>query len=131
VGVRLLKVNESIKEALSAAIGGEMNDPRIGFVTVTGVETTRDLRHARVFVSVLGKAREREATLAGLRASHGYLQARVAESVRMKRTPQLEFVYDTTTDKAIRMEGLLKRYEGELMPVDEPGQENEGDEVPQ
>jgi ribosome-binding factor A len=127
VGVRLLKVNESIKEVLSAAIGGEMNDPRIGFVTVTGVEASRDLRHARVFVSVLGTKREREATLAGLRSSHGYLQARVAEAVRMKRTPQLEFVYDTTTDKAMRMEGLLKRYEGELMPVDEP--EPDGDEA--
>jgi ribosome-binding factor A len=130
VGLRLLKVNESIKEALSAAIGGELNDPRIGFVTVTGVETTRDLRHARVFVSVLGKAREREATLAGLRASQGYLQARVAEAVRMKRTPQLEFVYDATTDYAMRMEGLIKRYEGELMPLDEPDQ-TEGDEVPE
>jgi ribosome-binding factor A len=130
VGLRLLKVNESIKEALSAAIGGELNDPRIGFVTVTGVETTRDLRHARVFVSVLGKAREREATLAGLRASQGYLQARVAEAVRMKRTPQLEFVYDATTDNAMRMEGLIKRYEGELMPLDEPDQ-TEGDEVPE
>jgi ribosome-binding factor A len=127
VGLRLLKVNESIKEVLSAAIGGEMNDPRIGFVTVTGVEASRDLRHARVFVSVLGTKREREATLAGLRSSHGYLQARVAEAVRMKRTPQLEFVYDTTTDKAMRMEGLLKRYEGELMPVDEP--EPDGDEA--
>jgi ribosome-binding factor A len=128
VGHRLLKVNESIKEVLSAAISGEMKDPRIGFVTVTGVETSPDLRHARVFVSVLGTNRAREASLAGLRSSHGYLQARVATAVRMKRTPLLEFVYDETTDKAMRLERLLKRYEGELTSAEQPETDG-GDEV--
>ena len=78
---------------------GELKDPRIGFVTVTGVETSPDLRHARVFVSVLGSERKREQTLAGLEAAHGVLQARLARELRMKRTPQLTFEYDPTVER--------------------------------
>jgi ribosome-binding factor A len=114
VGHRLLKVNESVKEVVSAVIAEGLKDPRVGFVTVTGVETSRDLRHAKVFFSVLGGPRERAATLDGLKASHGYLQARVNEALHMKRTPQLVFVYDETTDKAMRIERLLHREAEEL-----------------
>jgi ribosome-binding factor A len=114
VGHRLLKVNESVREVVSAVIAEGLKDPRVGFVTVTGVETSPDLRHAKVFVSVLGGERERTATLDGLKASHGYLQARVNEALHMKRTPQLTFVYDETTDKAMRIERLLRREAEEL-----------------
>jgi ribosome-binding factor A len=93
---------------------GGLKDPRVGFVTVTGVETTPDLRHARVYVSVLGKAAERERTMTALERSHGFLQARINEALRMKRTPQLEFVYDDTLDRALRIERLLKREEAAL-----------------
>jgi ribosome-binding factor A len=103
-------VNEAIKEVLSAAIGTEMLDPRVGFVTVTGVEASPDLRHAKVFVSVMGDAREREATLLALVASHGFLQGRVAGSLRLKRTPQLEFIYDETIDRGMRLTQLMDRY---------------------
>jgi ribosome-binding factor A len=113
VGIRLLKINESIREIVSGELAG-LKDPRIGFVTVTGVETSADLRHAKVFVSVLGREREREASLGALRAAHGVLQARVAASLRMRRTPQLEFVYDHTIDTAMRVESLIRRYEPEL-----------------
>ena len=81
---RLLRVNEALRETLSQAIGEGLKDPRVGFVTVTGVETSPDLRHAKVFVSVLGGKKEREQTLAGLASSHGYLQARIAAA----RAPQ-------------------------------------------
>lgn len=94
MGHRLRRVNESVKEVVSAAIADGLKDPRVGFVTVTGVETTQDLRHAKVFVSVLGGAKERAATLAGLEASHGYLQARVNDALHLKHTPRLEFLYD-------------------------------------
>ena len=117
MGHRLLKVNESLREVLSQEIGG-LKDPRIGFVTVTGVETSNDLRHAKVFVSVLGTAAERERSLAGLRAAHGFLQDRIAADVRIKRTPQLRFLYDESIDRGLRIESLLKRYEDEL--GDEP-----------
>ena len=78
VGHRLLRINESIKEILSSVITAEgLKDPRVGFVTVTGVETTPDLRHAKVYVSVLGKQAERDACMEALEHSRGYLQARL------------------------------------------------------
>ena len=75
---RMRRVNEVIREVLGAAIATELKDPRIGFVTVTAVDTSPDLRAARVFVSVLGSEEEREQTLEGLRSSHGFLQGRIA-----------------------------------------------------
>jgi ribosome-binding factor A len=103
---RMRRVNEAVKEVVSEAVG-ELKDPRIGFVTVTGVETSPDLRHARVFVSVLGSEAKRRKTLAGLEAAHGVLQARVARELRMKRTPQLAFEYDPTVERGVRMTQLI------------------------
>ena len=103
---RLRRVNEAVKEVLSEGIG-ELKDPRIGFVTVTGVRTSPDLRHARVFVSVLGSEAKRQKTLAGLAAAHGVLQGRVAQELRMKRTPQLAFEYDPTVERGVRMTQLI------------------------
>ena len=101
------RVNEAIREILGAAIATELKDPRIGFVTVTSVETSPDLRAARVYFSVLGSDDEREATLAGLRSSHGFLQGKIASEMRMKRTPTLSFHYDESIEKGIRMSRLL------------------------
>jgi ribosome-binding factor A len=100
------RVDEALREVLSDASKG-LKDPRIGFVTVTDVKTSPDLRHARVYVSVLGDETVRSASLAGLQSAHGVLQRRVASELRLKRTPTLEFVYDDTTDRAMRMEELL------------------------
>ena len=110
---RMRRVNGAVREVLSEAVG-ELKDPRIGFVTVTGVETSRDLRTARVFVSVLGSERKRERTLAGLEAATGVLQARIASELRMKRTPQLTFEYDPTVERGVRMTQLID----ELAPDD-------------
>jgi ribosome-binding factor A len=107
-GDRMRRVNEAVKEVLSTHIAGDLRDPRVGFVTVTSVETSPDLRSARVYVSVLGGDEERARTLAGLAASHGYLQSRVAAELRMKRTPVLEFVYDDSIDTGMRISGLLE-----------------------
>jgi ribosome-binding factor A len=102
------RVDEAVREVLSDALGHrDLKDPRIGFVTITDVKTSADLRHARVFVSVLGGEDERTQTLEGLRSAHGVLQRRVARELRMKRTPTLEFTYDDTTDRAMRVERLL------------------------
>ncbi len=102
------RVDEAMREVLSHAMAHDLKDPRIGFVTVTEVRTSADLRHARVFVSVLGDEAGREATLAGLRSAHGVLQGRVASELKMKRTPALTFVYDDTTDRAMRLEQILQ-----------------------
>ncbi len=120
MGLRLLRINESIKETLSEVITAEgLKDPRVGFVTVTGVETTPDLRHARVYVSVLGGRAEREGTLAALDGSRGFLQGRINEALHMKRTPQLRFLYDETLDRALRIEQALKR-EAEVLGAEQP-----------
>lgn len=101
------RVNEVIREVLAAAITTEMKDPRIGFVTVTDVKTSPDLRSARVFVSVLGSESEREGALEGLRSAHGFLQGRLASELRMKRTPTLTFEYDDSIERGVRLSELL------------------------
>jgi len=110
---RMRRVNEAIRETLAEAVG-ELKDPRIGFVTVTGVETSPDLRHAKVFVSVLGNERRRQETLEGLESAHGVLQSHLATELRMKRTPQLTFEYDPTVAEGVRMSQLID----ELAPDD-------------
>jgi ribosome-binding factor A len=103
---RMRRVNEAIREALADAVG-DLKDPRIGFVTVTGVETSPDLRQAKVFVSVLGNERKREQSLEGLQSAHGVLQSRLASELRMKRTPQLTFEYDPSVAEGVRMSKLI------------------------
>ncbi len=103
------RVNEAVREVLSARLAEGLKDPRIGFVTVTSVDTSPDLRHARVYVSVLGSEAEREASLEGLAASHGFLQAQVNDELHMKRTPKLEFVYDDSVDRGMRISELIDR----------------------
>ena len=96
-----------MREVLGGAISSELQDPRIGFVTITAVETSPDLRSARVFVSVLGDAAERKATLSGLASSHGVLQAAIAREMRIKRTPTLSFHYDDSIERGARLSQLL------------------------
>jgi ribosome-binding factor A len=103
---RMRRVNEAVKEVLSEGIG-DLKDPRIGFVTVTGVRTSPDLRQARVFVSVLGAESARRRALAGLGAAHGILQARIARELRLKRTPQLTFEYDPAVERGVRITRMI------------------------
>jgi ribosome-binding factor A len=107
------RVNAAVREVLAEAVG-ELRDPRIGFVTLTHVKTSADLRHAVVYVSVLGSESKREQTLAGLEAAHGVLQARIAHELRLKRTPQLAFEYDESVERGVRMSQLID----ELAPDD-------------
>lgn len=102
-------MNEAVREVLSAAITNDLKDPRVGFVTVTAVDTSPDLRHAHVYVSVLGDERARSDSLAGLDSSHGYLQGRVASELRLKRTPQLDFRYDDSAERGLRISELLRQ----------------------
>ena len=101
------RVDEAMRMVLSDAIATELKDPRVGFVTVTAVKTSPDLRHARVYVSVLGDEPQREASLQGLRSAHGFLQRRVADELTLKHTPTLEFAYDESVDRGMRISELL------------------------
>jgi ribosome-binding factor A len=128
---RMRRVDEAIRQVLGDAVAGDLKDPRVGFVTVTDVRTSPDLRQARVYVSVLGAdggasdETEREATLDGLRSGHGFLQARIARELHLKRTPTLEFIYDDTTDRALRVEELIAS-----SPTSSPEAEGEESERP-
>ena len=110
------RVNEAVREVLSESVG-ELKDPRIGFVTVTGVATSTDLRHATVYVSVLGSEPKRAATLAGLESSRGILQRRLNAELHLKRTPQLSFEYDGTVERGVRLSKLID----ELAPEERDG----------
>src|SRR5436190_4067041 len=108
-GDRLRRVNEAVRQVLNDAITQDLKDPRVGFVTVTGVDVSPDLRHARVYVSVLGDAAAKEGSLDGLRAAHGYLQRRIAGELRLKHTPTLNFAIDDSIDRGMRISELIDR----------------------
>ena len=114
---RMRRVNEAMREVLSSHIAGDLKDPRIGFVTVTSVETSPDLSTARVFVSVLGDDAERSDAIRGLTSAHGLLQGHVARELRLKRTPALTFVEDDTALRATRIEALIQ----DIAPEDRDG----------
>jgi len=106
---RMRRVDGVLREVIGATIGGELQDPRIGFVTVTAVKTSPDLRHAQVYVSVLGTDEEKAETLAGLEAARGVIQGAISSQLRMKRTPTLEFVYDDSVERADRLTRMMDR----------------------
>ncbi len=114
---RMRRVDEAIRQVLGDAVAGDLKDPRVGFVTVTDVRTSPDLRHARVYVSVLGataasltrpSARRRSTGCAAPTAS---CRGASPRELHLKRTPTLEFLYDETTDRALRVEELLEEIE--------------------
>jgi ribosome-binding factor A len=108
---RMRRVNEAMREVLSDAITQDLKDPRVGFVTVTAVDTSPDLRHARVYVSVLGDAKQQRLTMDGLVAAHGFLQRRVAGELRLRHTPTLEFAYDDSSERSLRIAELIEGQE--------------------
>ena len=103
---RMRRVNGAVREVVAEGIG-ELKDPRIGLVTVTGVSVARDLSAATVYIAVLGNEKRRRATLAGLESAHAVLQGRVGRQLRLKRTPQLTFEYDPSVEEGVRMSKLI------------------------
>jgi ribosome-binding factor A len=118
---RMRRVDEAVREVLGDAIAKDIKDPRVGFVTVTDVKTSPDLRHARVYVSVLGEPTRRQATLDGLASAHGFLQRRVAAELHLKHTPELTFLYDDTAERGMRVSQLI----AEHAPADSAGDPEE------
>jgi ribosome-binding factor A len=122
---RMRRVNEAVRAVVAESIG-DLKDPRIGMVTVTGVSVSRDLREGTVYVAVLGNQKKQDATLAGLESAHAYLQGRVARELRLRRTPLLSFEYDPSVERGIRMTTLID----ELAPggaIDDTGHKGEGE----
>jgi ribosome-binding factor A len=123
---RMRRVSESVREVVAEGIRA-LKDPRIGMVTVTGVEVARDLQEARVYVSVLGGENKRQETLRGLESARGVLQSRINRELSLRRTPQLTFHYDDTVERGVRMTKLIDELAADLPPLDEK-REEQGDD---
>lgn len=123
---RMRRVDEAVRAVLSETIATDLRDPRVGFITVTGVKTSPDLRHARVYVSVLGDERVRSESLDGLRSAQGFLQSRVATELRLRHTPLIEFDYDETVDRAMRLSELMEEGSDPDVRPPEEGSETDG-----
>jgi ribosome-binding factor A len=107
------RVNEAVRAVVADAVG-DLKDPRIGLVTVTGVDVTPDLREATVYVSVLGSEKKRRATISGLESAHGVLQARINRELNLRRTPTLRFAYDDAVERGVRMTKLIDELAAQL-----------------
>lgn len=111
------RVNEAVRAVIADAVG-DLKDPRIGLVTVTGVDVTPDLKEATVYVSVLGNENKRRATIAGLESAHGILQSRINRELSLRRTPTLAFAYDDSVERGVRMTQLIDELAADLPPED-------------
>jgi ribosome-binding factor A len=114
------RVAEAMREEIATFLAEDVKDPRIvGLVTVTGVEVTRDLRHAKVFVSIMGGDAERAATLDGLASVAGHLRPRVGRALRLRLAPEITFKMDESVARAARIESLLNQIKDGATPSDE------------
>jgi ribosome-binding factor A len=105
---RIRRIGELMKEEISDIIQKEMKDPRIGFVTITGVDVTGDLKHADVYITVLGSKKEQQSTLQGLTNSSGFLRTLLAKRIKIKYLPELKFHLDPSIEKGLRIEKLIR-----------------------
>lgn len=106
--IRVGRVSEQIKKELSSIIQMELKDPRIGFITVTGVETTSDLSQAKIYLSVLGNDEQKEATLKALASATGFLRSELGKRMKLRHTPVLLFKFDSSIEYGSRIESLLE-----------------------
>jgi len=114
MGVRPERVQEALRQEISLIVHNEIKDPRIGFLTITKVELTRDLRYAKVYFSVLGEERERKNALHGLNSAKGYIKGLVADKLKLRFTPELDFRFDNTLEETSRIRKLIdKVHKGE------------------
>jgi ribosome-binding factor A len=121
-GRRTERLGEEVREAVARIIADGLNDPRIGFVTVTRASLTADLRTARIYVGVLGNEEQRQKTLAGLTQAAGFIRRELGRRVRVRHTPELTFVYDSGLDATDRVAQILEENRT-AEPEDEPGDE--------
>jgi ribosome-binding factor A len=125
VSRRTNRLAEEIREEVAKIIASELKDPRIGFVTVTGVQLTPDLRHARINVGVLGDQAARDKSLTGLRQAAGYVRRELGRRIRVRYTPEVVFQYDKGLDATERVAHLLDEVAAEEPPADpNPGEDD-------
>lgn len=106
---RMIRINDEIARVVSNVIRSELSDPRIGLVvSVLGAETTQDLKHCKIRVSILGSDDERDKAMEGLKRAAGFIRKRVAETVNLRLTPEIKFVYDDAIEHGMRMRKLIE-----------------------
>ena len=110
---RIDKVNQAVKREVSSIIHGELKDPRLQFVTITQVEVTKDLQHAKIYFSVLGDQKSAEKADLGLNSAKGFVRRLVGQRIRMRYTPEIEFIYDRTVEYGVRIEQALEEIKHE------------------
>jgi ribosome-binding factor A len=120
---RTQRVDELLREEIGSILTRDLVDPRIGFATITDVETSPDLRHARVWVSVIGSSEDRNRTLAGLRDATGFVQRELGRRLRLKRIPALHIELDDSAERGTRVLHVLAEIEAGREPDDaSPGE---------
>ncbi|HEX7239002.1 MAG TPA: 30S ribosome-binding factor RbfA [Longimicrobiaceae bacterium] len=115
------RINEQLRQEISILVRDAVRDPRVGLVTITGVETSPELDHAKVYVSVLGDDTEKEEALQGLRSAAPFIRGQLSKLLHMRRIPELHFQSDRALQEASRIEALLR----EVLPADTPAEEEE------
>ncbi|MBD3368182.1 MAG: 30S ribosome-binding factor RbfA [Candidatus Eisenbacteria bacterium] len=118
---RILRLCELIQRELGRIIDQEVNDPRIGMVTVTGVELSEDLRHAKAFVSVLGDDDQKERSLRLLHHAGRFIRGRLAESINLRLVPRIRFILDESAENYLRIAEVLRQIHDEEEPGDDDG----------
>lgn len=111
---RIERINEALKEEISRIIQREVKDPRLEFVTLTGVEITKDLQHAKVYFSVLGEEDKRAEAQEGLESARGFIRRLIGQRIRMRYTPEINFVFDSSIVYGARMEEEFRKIKDEL-----------------
>lgn len=105
---RAERVGEEIRKEIATMLFGEINDPRIGFITITKVKVTKDLRQARVYFSMMGSDEEKTTTTEGLQSAGGYIRREIGKRLKLRYFPELLFKYDDSLDYATSIEKILK-----------------------
>ena len=122
------RVQEALRQEISRIVHGELKDPRLGFITITGVQLTRDLRYAKVYFSVLGEAKDRSLALKGLNNAKGYIKGLIADRINLRFTPEIDFRIDEFFDQARKIRGVLDIFKKDGSEKDETG--DRGDKRP-
>lgn len=122
------RVQEALRQEISRIVHGELKDPRLGFITITGVQLARDLRYAKVYFSVLGEAKDSSLALKGLNSAKGYIKGLIADRIKLRFTPDIDFRIDEFFDEARKIRGVLDILKKEKGEKDE--KDNRGDKKP-
>ncbi|MCM8790868.1 MAG: 30S ribosome-binding factor RbfA [Candidatus Omnitrophica bacterium] len=103
------RVREAIRQEVSKIVHDEIKDPRLGFITITGVELTKDLRYARIYFSVLGEEKDKQLALKGLKSAKGYIKSLLGDRIKIKFMPEIEFKIDKTLERTQRVYDILDK----------------------